>query len=104
MPDNVNEITAAASTADTIDRITPEAGELIPDSATGAYDVKAVIRSIADDGYMLELRERWAGNIVTGFITIGSQSVGVVANQPMNLAGTLDIPASQKSSALRFVL
>jgi acetyl-CoA carboxylase carboxyltransferase component len=101
LPDNVNEITAAASTADTIDRFTPEAGELIPDSATGAYDVKAVIRSIADDGYMLELRERWAGNIVTGFITIGSQSVGVVANQPMNLAGTLDIPASQK--AARFV-
>jgi acetyl-CoA carboxylase carboxyltransferase component len=101
LPDNVNEITAATSTADTIDRFTPEAGELIPDSATGAYDVKAVIRSIADDGYMLELRERWAGNIVTGFITIGSQSVGVVANQPMNLAGTLDIPASQK--AARFV-
>jgi acetyl-CoA carboxylase carboxyltransferase component len=101
LPNNVNEITAAASTADTIDRFTPEAGELIPDSATGAYDVKAVIRSIADDGYMLELRERWAGNIVTGFITIGSQSVGVVANQPMNLAGTLDIPASQK--AARFV-
>lgn len=101
LPDNVNEITALAPTSDPVDRFTPEAGALIPDSATGAYDVKAVIRAIADDGYMLELRERWAGNIVTGLITIGGQSVGVVANQPMNLAGTLDIPASQK--AARFV-
>ena len=101
LPDNVNEISVAAATSDSVDRLTPEAGALIPETATGAYDVKAVIRSIADDGYLLELRERWAANIVTGLITIGSQSIGVVANQPMNLAGTLDISASQK--AARFV-
>ncbi|NDA38300.1 MAG: methylmalonyl-CoA carboxyltransferase, partial [Acidimicrobiia bacterium] len=101
LPDNVNEIATPTSTTDSIDRLTPEAGALIPETPTGAYDVKAVIRSIADDGYLLELRERWAPNIVTGLITIGAQSVGVVANQPMNLAGTLDIPASQK--AARFV-
>lgn len=101
LPDNVNEIAVAVATSDSVDRLTPEAGALIPENPTGAYDVKAVIRSIADDGYLLELRERWAPNIVTGLITIGAQSVGVVANQPMNLAGTLDIPASQK--AARFV-
>ncbi|MFM8652302.1 MAG: acyl-CoA carboxylase subunit beta, partial [Acidimicrobiaceae bacterium] len=101
LPDNVNEIAVAVATSDSVDRPTPEAGALIPENPTGAYDVKSVIRSIADDGYLLELRERWAPNIVTGLITIGAQSVGVVANQPMNLAGTLDIPASQK--AARFV-
>jgi acetyl-CoA carboxylase carboxyltransferase component len=101
LPDNVNEIAATVATSDSVDRLTPEAGALIPENPTGAYDVKSVIRSIADDGYLLELRERWAPNIVTGLITIGAQSVGVVANQPMNLAGTLDIPASQK--AARFV-
>jgi len=101
LPDNVNELPVSIATSDPIDRPTPEAGALIPDSTTGAYDVKSVVRSIADDGYMLELRERWAGNIVTALITINGQSVGVVANQPMNLAGTLDIPGSQK--AARFV-
>ena len=101
IPDNVNEIVKLSATADSVDRLTPEAGELIPDTSTGSYDVKAVIRAIADDDYLLELRARWAPNIVTGLITIGGQSIGVVANQPMSLAGTLDIPASQK--AARFV-
>lgn len=101
IPDNVNEIVKLCATTDPVDRLTPQAGEFIPDTSTGSYDVKAVIRAIADDDYLLELRARWAPNIVTGLITIGGQSIGVVANQPMSLAGTLDIPASQK--AARFV-
>jgi acetyl-CoA carboxylase carboxyltransferase component len=88
-------------TDDTIDRATPEAGALIPATSTGSYDVRAVIRSIADDGDLLELRPRWASNVVTALTTIGGMPVGVVANQPLALAGTLDIPASQK--AARFV-
>jgi len=88
-------------TDDTIDRETPEAGELIPASSTGSYDVRAVIRALADDGDLLELRPRWASNVVTALTTIGGMPVGVVANQPLALAGTLDIPASQK--AARFV-
>ena len=82
-------------------RATPEAGAVIPPSSTGSYDVRAVIRSIADDAQLLELRPRWASNVVTAFTTIGGMPVGVVANQPLALAGTLDIPASQK--AARFV-
>jgi acetyl-CoA carboxylase carboxyltransferase component len=74
---------------------------IIPDSATGSYDVRKIIREIADDGELLEVRERWAANVVTAFITIDGETVGVIANQPMVLAGTLDIPASQK--AARFV-
>jgi acetyl-CoA carboxylase carboxyltransferase component len=88
-------------TADPIDRQTPEAGQLIPASSTGSYDVRDVIRSIVDDDEMLELRPRWATNLVTAFATVGGMPVGIVANQPLSLAGTLDIPASQK--AARFV-
>jgi acetyl-CoA carboxylase carboxyltransferase component len=82
-------------------RATPEAGDLMPAVSTGSYDVRKVIESLVDDGDYLEVRARWARNIVTCFATVDGRPVGVVANQPMNLAGTLDIPASQK--AARFV-
>ena len=88
-------------TDDSIRRATPEAGNLIPRTSTGSYDVREVVRAIADDGDLLELRPRWAANVVTALTTIGGMPVGVVANQPLALAGTLDIPASQK--AARFV-
>ena len=84
-----------------IDRPTPEAGACIPASPTGGYDVRDVIRAIVDDGELLELRARWAPNLVTAFATIGGRPVGIVANQPVAIAGTLDIPASQKGA--RFV-
>lgn len=89
------------STDDPLDRQTPEAGALMPQTSTGSYDVRDVIRAICDDGEMLELRARWAPNVVTAFATIGGLPIGIVANQPLALAGTLDIPASQK--AARFV-
>lgn len=101
LPSHVDEIALRVDTSDPVDRLTPEAGRAIPNSATGSYDIRKVIRILADDGEMFELRERWAPNVVTAFITIGGESVGVVANQPMALAGTLDISASQK--AARFV-
>ncbi|MFZ9630036.1 MAG: acyl-CoA carboxylase subunit beta [Ilumatobacteraceae bacterium] len=88
-------------TDDPGDRPTPEAGAVVPASSTGSYDVRSVIRAIADDGDLLELRPRWAANVVTAMCTMGGMPVGVVANQPLALAGTLDIPASQKSA--RFV-
>ena len=101
IPNNVDELAPPIYTGDASDRLVPEAGAVIPDTATGSYDVRKVIKAIADDGEIFELRERWAANVVTAFITIDGESVGVVANQPMILAGTLDIPASQK--AARFV-
>lgn len=88
-------------TDDDPDRSVPEAGALMPSSSTGSYDVRHVIRALADDGDYVELRARWASNVVTAWCTIGGMPVGVVANQPISLAGTLDIPASQK--AARFV-
>lgn len=101
VPDNVDHVPTLLGTSDPIYRPTPEAGEIIPSVATGSYDVRKVIKALADDEDFLELKERWAANVITGFITIGGEPIGVIANQPMVLAGTLDIPASQKSA--RFV-
>jgi acetyl-CoA carboxylase carboxyltransferase component len=88
-------------TDDPPDRPCPEAGALIPESSTGSYDVRAVARAIVDTDSFLEIRDRWATNVITALATVDGRPVGIVANQPMSLAGTLDIPASQK--AARFV-
>jgi acetyl-CoA carboxylase carboxyltransferase component len=101
LPSNNDQEPPRVDTDDPIDRPTPEAGACIPASSTGSYDVRDVVRAIVDDGDLLEVRARWASNVVTAFATIGGMPVGVVANQPISLAGTLDIPASQK--AARFV-
>lgn len=101
LPDHNGEEPPFRPTADHNDRATPEAGDLLPDAPTGSYDVRDVIRSIADDGDFLELRAGWAPNMVTGFGALGGRPVGIVANQPLAIAGTLDIPASQKGG--RFV-
>lgn len=101
LPDHVDAEPMRAFTDDPPDRKCPEAGDLIPPISTGSYDVRKVAASIVDEGSMLELRDRWAANVVTAFATIDGRPVGIVANQPMILAGTLDIPASQK--AARFV-
>jgi acetyl-CoA carboxylase carboxyltransferase component len=101
LPANVDEEPPSWPTDDPADRATPEAGALIPTTSTGSYDVRHVIRALADDGELLELRARWASNVVTALTTFDGRPVGVVANQPISLAGTLDIPASQK--AARFV-
>jgi acetyl-CoA carboxylase carboxyltransferase component len=101
LPDHVDAEPPLVPTDDTTDRSCPEAGALIPTTSTGSYDVRRVISAIVDADSVLELRAQWAGNVVTAFATIGGVPVGVVANQPITLAGTLDIPASQK--AARFV-
>ncbi|HEX7095301.1 MAG TPA: carboxyl transferase domain-containing protein, partial [Acidimicrobiales bacterium] len=75
--------------------------DVIPDSPTGSYDVRDVIAALVDDHEMLELKAGWAPNLVTALASIDGQPVGVVANQPQSLAGTLDIAASQKGA--RFV-
>jgi propionyl-CoA carboxylase beta chain len=74
---------------------------LVPDSANKPYDIKELILNVADEGDFFELGEAFARNIVTGFGRIGGRTVGFVANQPMVLAGVLDIDASRK--AARFV-
>ena len=101
LPSNVDDDPPRWFTEDPVDRPTPEAGACIPASPTGGYDVRDVARAIVDDGELLELRAQWAPNLVTALATIGGRTVGIVANQPIAIAGTLDIPASQKGA--RFV-
>ena len=101
LPSCVDEEPPRWFTTDPVDRLVPEAGACIPASSTGGYDVRDVITAIVDDGEVLELRARWAPNLVTALATIGGRTVGIVANQPVSVAGTLDIPASQKGA--RFV-
>jgi len=74
---------------------------IIPDSANQPYDMHTVIESVVDDGEFLEVQALFAPNILCGFGRVDGASVGVVANQPMQFAGTLDIDASEK--AARFV-
>jgi propionyl-CoA carboxylase beta chain len=79
----------------------PELDTLIPDSANQPYDIHRVIEHVLDDGEFLEVQPLYAQNIVVGFGRVEGRPVGVVANQPMHFAGTLDIAASEK--AARFV-
>jgi propionyl-CoA carboxylase beta chain len=74
---------------------------LVPAEPNRPYDVREVIDRIVDDGDFMEVHERWASNIVVGFARMGGRSTGFVANQPMHLAGALDINAARK--AARFV-
>ncbi len=74
---------------------------LIPDSAAKPYDMRELILAIADEADFFEIQADFARNIITGFLRIEGQTVGVVANQPMVLAGCLDIDSSRK--AARFV-
>ena len=73
---------------------------IIPDSANMPYDMKAVIETVVDDGEFLEVHPLFAPNIICGFARVEGQSVGVVANNPMQFAGTLDIDASEKACLL----
>jgi acetyl-CoA carboxylase carboxyltransferase component len=101
LPANNDDEPPLWPTDDPVERDTTAAGALVPSSSTGSYDVRHVMHELVDDGELLELRGRWATNVVTAFATVGGMPVGIVANQPISLAGTLDIPASQK--AARFV-
>jgi acetyl-CoA carboxylase carboxyltransferase component len=74
---------------------------VIPDSPTKAYDMRKIIRHVVDDAQFLEVHEHWAQNIIVGFGRLGGMSVGIVAQQPLILAGVLDIESSRK--AARFV-
>jgi acetyl-CoA carboxylase carboxyltransferase component len=101
LPAHADEVPPLATISDPVTRSTPELRALIPERKAATYDVRDVVRIVADDGEFTELWPRWAGQIVTGFCRLGGIPVGIVANQPRILAGTLDIAASQK--AARFV-
>jgi propionyl-CoA carboxylase beta chain len=101
MPQNNREDPPFVESNDPTDRRDAELDSLIPVESDRPYDIKDIIRRVADDGYFLEVHERFAGNLVVGFARLGGYSVGIVANQPAVLAGCLDIDASVKGA--RFV-
>ncbi|MEM6658051.1 MAG: acyl-CoA carboxylase subunit beta [Pseudomonadota bacterium] len=83
------------------DRLEKSLDTLVPDNPNTPYDMKELITKVADEGDFYEIQEDFAKNIITGFIRLEGQTVGVVANQPMVLAGCLDIDSARK--AARFV-
>src|ERR1700688_1157033 len=86
---------------DPVDRADAALDTIVPPQSNLPYDIKDVIRAVIDDGYFFEVHEHYAKNIVIGFARMDGRSVGIVANQPAFLAGTLDINASVKGA--RFV-
>jgi acetyl-CoA carboxylase carboxyltransferase component len=88
-------------TDDPIDRPCARAASAVPARATASYDVRTVITDVVDEYSFFELRPAYAPNMVTGLGRLGGRPIGIVANQPMFRAGTLDIEASRK--AARFV-
>src|SRR5271157_1952511 len=101
IPSNNLEDPPRKPCTDPIDRLDEKLDTLIPDQSNMPYDMKDVIHTVVDDGYFFEIHEHYAKNIVVGFSRFNGKPVGIVANQPAMLAGTLDINASVKGA--RFV-
>ncbi|MEP3686644.1 MAG: acyl-CoA carboxylase subunit beta [Sulfitobacter dubius] len=101
LPANNREKPPVRPFFDDPNRIEPSLDTLVPSNANTPYDMKELILKLADEGDFYEIQEEFAKNIITGFIRLEGRTVGVVANQPMVLAGCLDIDSSRK--AARFV-
>ena len=79
----------------------PQLREIVPENANQPYDIKEVIDGLVDQDSFFEVHEQYADNIVVGFARMGGRSIGIVGNQPMSLAGVLDVESSKKGA--RFV-
>ncbi len=101
LPSNNIEMAPHQEPDDDPDRGCPALVDVMPPSPNMPYDMKTVVTEVADDGEFMEYHANWAKSIVCGFIRLDGHTVGVVANQPMVLAGVLDIESSSK--AARFV-
>ena len=101
LPGSNREKPPVRPTFDPVDRLDMSLDTLIPDNPNKPYDMKELIEKVADEGDFFEIGDQFGKNIITGFGRIDGQPVGFVANQPMTLAGVLDIDASRK--AARFV-
>ncbi|HNI35554.1 MAG TPA: acyl-CoA carboxylase subunit beta, partial [Microthrixaceae bacterium] len=98
LPSNNLEVAPTMLSDDPADRLCPELEKILPASANQAYDMRKVISTVADDGEFFEYASSWAPSIVCGFARLGGESVGVVGNQPMAMAGVLDIESSSKAA------
>jgi acetyl-CoA carboxylase carboxyltransferase component len=101
LPSNSREPAPRIETRESPDRIDPELDAIMPDNPKTTYDVQRIIRAIVDRGDFFEVQAHFAQNMVVGFGRLNGQSIGIIANQPMFLAGCLDVNASDK--ATRFI-
>src|SRR6202521_1103225 len=101
LPSNNKSGVPELPTKDSPDRAEPSLDTLIPDNPNKPYDIKELILKVVDEGDFFEIQDAFARNIVTGFARMEGRTIGIVANQPMVLAGVLDSDASRK--AARFV-
>jgi len=101
IPQNNLEISTPVESLDDPNRLEPEFSSILPENPYEQYDMKQIIRLLVDKADFLEVHERFAENIIVAFARIDGKTVGIVANQPMYLAGALDINSSTK--AARFI-
>ncbi len=101
IPSNNRDDAPVVPTDDPVNRVETSLKTLIPTNPNKPYDIKDLIKKVADENYFFEVQEHYAKNMVIGYMRLNGKTIGVVANQPMVLAGVLDINASAK--AARFV-
>jgi propionyl-CoA carboxylase beta chain len=101
LPQNNLETPPRLITGDDPERQDPELDEIVPDNPNRPYDMREVVHHVFDDGEFLEVQELFARNMICGFARLDGFAVGVVGNQPAQLAGVLDIESSEKAS--RFI-
>jgi len=101
LPQNWKELPPVVENGDSPERLAVELDTLVPENPKEVYDVYKVLNAVLDDESLFEIHRNWARNIITGFGRIGGYTVGVVANQPMWMAGVLDSDASRKGA--RFI-
>ena len=101
LPQNNAEPPPFFESADPADREAPELDAIIPDNPNKPYHMRKIIDHVVDDGHFFAIHELWAENIICGFARLGGHPVGIVANNPSSVAGTLDIDSSVKGA--RFV-
>jgi len=101
LPDSCHSPLPMAECTDSADRECPELDTIIPDKATRGYEMRNVVKAVADNNEIFEPHELWAKSMLVAFIRIMGRPVGVIANNPRNSAGVLDVDASDKAS--RFI-
>ena len=100
LPSNNYQEPPARPSPDPVDRRCDRAAEAVPDQATASYDVRVVIEDVVDADSFLEVRRLHAPNLVTGLATVAGQPVGIIANQPSQMAGAIDVDVSSKAARL----
>jgi acetyl-CoA carboxylase carboxyltransferase component len=101
LPSNNIESTPVKECNDDLNRISERLNEIVPESPNKAYDMKEIVKEIADNNEFFEVQEEYAKSIIIGYIKLNGKTVGIIANQPKVLAGSLDVNSSDK--AARFI-